>query len=139
MDGGRATARQERAVSPGLSYSYLQVGVYFADLATPHARSSSMPPRRVARLTLAALLGFSASCSVFRRGGAAHAAPAAAAAVRVVGPTDGEITAILLAANNTDISYAKLAPSRAQSQAVKDFAALMIKDHTGVNTLVNDL
>jgi putative membrane protein len=98
-----------------------------------------MPPLPVARLTVAALLVFSASCSLFRRGSSAPAAPAAPAAVRIVGPTDGEITAILLAANNTDISYAKLAPSRAQSQAVKDFAALMIKDHTGVNTLVNDL
>ena len=55
------------------------------------------------------------------------------------GPTDANIAAILLAANNTDISYARLAPSRAQSQAVKDFAQRMLTDHTGVLQLVNDL
>jgi putative membrane protein len=95
-----------------------------------------MPPLHVARLTVAALLAFSASCSLFRRD---KPAPAAPATVRVVGPTDGEIMAILLAANNTDISYAKLAPTRAQSQAVKDFALRMFNDHSGVNTVVNDL
>jgi putative membrane protein len=95
-----------------------------------------MPPLHVARLTVAALLVSSVSCSMFRRGSSVPVAPAA---VRVAGPSDAEITAIVLAANNTDISYAKLAPTRAQSQAVKDFAAQMLRDHTGVNTLVNDL
>jgi putative membrane protein len=95
-----------------------------------------MRPLAITRLTFAALLVVSASCSWFRRGGSAPAAPTV---VAVAGPTDGEIAAILLAANNTDISYAKLAPARAQSQAIKDFAARMLTDHTGVNTLVNDL
>jgi putative membrane protein len=49
------------------------------------------------------------------------------------GPTDANLAAILLAANNTDISYAQLAPELAQSAAVKEFAARMIADHTGVN------
>jgi putative membrane protein len=53
--------------------------------------------------------------------------------------TDANIAAILLAANNTDISYARLAPSRAQSQAVKDFAERMLTDHTNVNQAVTDL
>jgi putative membrane protein len=95
-----------------------------------------MPPLNVVRLVVAALLIVSASCSLFRRG---NSTPAAPAAVRVVSPSDAEITGIILAANNTDISYAKLAPTRAQSQAVKDFAALMLTDHNGVNTRVNDL
>lgn len=59
-------------------------------------------------------------------------------AVRSV-PSDGNITAILLAANNTDISYARLARSRAQSPAVKDFAQRMITDHAAVNELLNGL
>jgi putative membrane protein len=54
-------------------------------------------------------------------------------------PTDANIAAVLLAANNTDISYARLAPSHASSQAVKDFAAAMVVDHTTVNSTVMDL
>jgi putative membrane protein len=55
------------------------------------------------------------------------------------GPSDANIAAIVLAANNTDISYAKLAPARAQSPAIKDFAARMLADHTLVNQRMNDL
>ena len=93
-----------------------------------------MPPLHVARVVVAAVLVLSTSCSFFRRGSSAPAAAAAQAA----GPTDAEITAILLAANNTDISYAKLAPTRAESQAIKDFAARMLSDHTRVNSVVEE-
>jgi putative membrane protein len=55
------------------------------------------------------------------------------------GPSDENIAAIVLAANNTDISYAKLVPARAQSQAIKDFAARMLTDHNGVNRIITDL
>jgi putative membrane protein len=55
------------------------------------------------------------------------------------GPTDGNITALLLAADNTDISYARLVPARAASPAVKDFANRMIVDHTAVNTALTEL
>jgi putative membrane protein len=51
-------------------------------------------------------------------------------------PNDANIAAIILAANNTDISYARLAPNRAESQAVKDFAARMMTDHAAVNETV---
>ena len=70
---------------------------------------------------------------------AAAAAPAPKPVRPVAGPLDPNIAAIVLAANNTDISYARLAPSRAQSPAVKEFAAQMLTDHTGVNRLVSDL
>jgi predicted outer membrane protein len=55
------------------------------------------------------------------------------------GPTDANIGAILLAANNTDISYAQLAPTRAQRADVEQFASRMLADHTGVNGLANTL
>lgn len=55
------------------------------------------------------------------------------------GPSDANIVAIVLAANNTDISYAKLAPARAQSPAIKDFAARMLADHTAVNAAMTEL
>jgi putative membrane protein len=53
--------------------------------------------------------------------------------------TDANIAAIVLAENYTDISYAGLAPARAERQDVREFAQRMYTDHTGVNQLVNDL
>jgi putative membrane protein len=53
--------------------------------------------------------------------------------------SDANIAAMVLAANNTDISYARLVPSRAERADVKEFAQRMLTDHTGVNGLVNDL
>ena len=61
--------------------------------------------------------------------------------------SDPNIAAMVLALNNTDISYARLAlarstdqsPSRAQRNDVKQFAQRMLTDHTGVNGLVTQL
>jgi putative membrane protein len=49
------------------------------------------------------------------------------------GPTDANLAAIFLAANNTDISYAQLAPTRAASPAVTQFASRMLADHNALN------
>jgi len=59
----------------------------------------------------------------------------------VSGPrvSDGNIVAIVLAANNTDLSYARLAPARARSADVKAFAQRMTTDHTILNAKVNDI
>jgi putative membrane protein len=53
--------------------------------------------------------------------------------------SDAYIIAIILAANNTDLSYARLVPSRAQSAEVKAFAQRMTTDHTTLNMRVNDI
>lgn len=53
--------------------------------------------------------------------------------------SDANIAAMVLASNNTDISYARLVPSRAQRDDVKKFAERMLTDHTGVNSLVTNL
>jgi putative membrane protein len=53
--------------------------------------------------------------------------------------SDGNIAAMLMASNNTDISYARLVPSRAARDDVKRFAQRMLTDHVGVNTMVNEL
>lgn len=53
--------------------------------------------------------------------------------------SDANIAAMVLASNNTDISYARLVPSRAQRDDVKKFAERMLTDHTGVNSLVTQL
>lgn len=52
---------------------------------------------------------------------------------------DDNIAAMLLALNNTDISYARLVPSRADREDVREFARRMVTDHMGVTGLVNEL
>ena len=51
---------------------------------------------------------------------------------------DANIAAMLLASNNTDISYARLVPSRAQRDDVRQFAQRMLTDHLGVNALLTE-
>ncbi|HMC56765.1 MAG TPA: DUF4142 domain-containing protein, partial [Gemmatimonadaceae bacterium] len=52
---------------------------------------------------------------------------------------DATISAMVLASNYTDISYAQLVPARALRQDVREFARRMLTDHNTVNQLVNDL
>ncbi len=59
----------------------------------------------------------------------------------VSGPrvSDGNIVAIVLAANNTDLSYARLALGRARNAEVMAFAQRMTTDHTILNAKMNDI
>lgn len=57
---------------------------------------------------------------------------------RVGSLDDDNIAAMLLASNNTDISYARLVPARAQRDDVKQFAQRMLTDHLGVNALLTE-
>lgn len=63
----------------------------------------------------------------------------AAAAEPSGGPTDPQIAAIVVTANQVDIDAGTLANSRAQSSKVKAFAQLMVTDHTGVNKAATEL
>jgi len=54
-------------------------------------------------------------------------------------PTDPQIVAIVVTANQVDIDAGKLAESKAAAKEVKDFAKLMVTDHTGVNNTAKDL
>jgi putative membrane protein len=56
-------------------------------------------------------------------------------------PTDGNVAAMFLAANNTDISYAQvaMAPGRTTTAAVLAFANRMLADHSGLNKAATDL
>ena len=65
--------------------------------------------------------------------------PKQKAPVVKAGPTDSQIAGILLAVNNTDVSYANLAPARSKNAAVKEFASQMVASHKSVNKLVSDL
>jgi putative membrane protein len=55
------------------------------------------------------------------------------------GPTDPQIAAIVVTANQVDIDAGRLAESRTKSKDVKAFAQLMIADHSGVNKAAVDL
>jgi putative membrane protein len=67
---------------------------------------------------------------------AALALPAAAGAQAV---TDAQIASIVVTANQVDIDAGKLASERAARAEVKQFGALMVTDHTGVNKAAVDL
>jgi putative membrane protein len=54
-------------------------------------------------------------------------------------PTDPQIAAIVVTANQVDIDAGKLAQSKSTSKEVKEFAQRMITDHTGVNKSATEL
>jgi putative membrane protein len=62
-----------------------------------------------------------------------------AAAAQAAAPTDPQIAAVVLTANQVDIDAATLAKSRSQSQEVKSFAQLMVTDHSSVNKSATEL
>jgi putative membrane protein len=55
------------------------------------------------------------------------------------GPTDPQIAAIVVRANQVDIDAGKLATMKAHAKQVKAFAQQMITDHTGVNKQATEL
>ena len=52
---------------------------------------------------------------------------------------DAQIASIVVTANQVDIDAGTLASSKARSPEVKQFAQLMVTDHTGVNKAAADL
>lgn len=55
------------------------------------------------------------------------------------GPTDPQIAAIVVTANQVDIDAGNLAKSKSDTKDVKEFAQRMITDHSGVNKSATDL
>lgn len=55
------------------------------------------------------------------------------------GPTDPQIAAVVVTANQVDIDAGKLAQSTSQSKDVQAFAQRMVTDHTGVNKSATEL
>ncbi|AOB31380.1 hypothetical protein AKI39_12820 [Bordetella sp. H567] len=64
---------------------------------------------------------------------------AGAALAQSAAPTDPQIAAIVVAANQVDIDAGKLAQSKTKSKAVKDFAQQMVTDHGAVNKAAGEL
>lgn len=54
-------------------------------------------------------------------------------------PTDPQIAAIVVTANQVDIDAGKLALQKSGDKDVKAFAQTMVRDHTGVNQAAGDL
>lgn len=54
-------------------------------------------------------------------------------------PTDPQIAAIVVTANQVDIDAGKLAEATTHNPQVREFAKLMVKDHTGVNKSATEL
>jgi len=55
------------------------------------------------------------------------------------GPTDPQIAAIVVTANQVDIDAGRLGEAKAHAKDVKAFAEQMVKDHTAVNKSAVDL
>jgi putative membrane protein len=55
------------------------------------------------------------------------------------GPTDPQIAAIVVTANQVDIDAGKLAASKTRTKDVKAFADRMVADHSGVNKAASEL
>ena len=64
---------------------------------------------------------------------------AASLPVLAAGPTDPQIAAIVVTANQVDIDAGKLAEGKTSNKEVKAFAKLMVDDHTGVNRSATEL
>jgi putative membrane protein len=54
-------------------------------------------------------------------------------------PNDAQIAAIVVTANQVDIDAGKLALTKSAAKDVKDFAQLMVTDHSGVNKAATEL
>ncbi|HJS90906.1 MAG TPA: DUF4142 domain-containing protein [Steroidobacteraceae bacterium] len=71
--------------------------------------------------------------------GAVLGASSALASAQGGAPTDAQIAAIVVTANQVDIDAGKLAERKAHAADVKAFAKRMVTDHTGVNQAAIDL
>ncbi|MFM0049583.1 DUF4142 domain-containing protein [Caballeronia grimmiae] len=70
---------------------------------------------------------------------AALALTSIASRAQGAGPTDPQIAAIVVTANQVDIDAGKLAGDKTKSKDVKAFAQQMVTDHSGVNKAATDL
>jgi Predicted outer membrane protein len=70
---------------------------------------------------------------------AASLQPIAQAQGEGAAPSDPQIVGIVVAANNIDIDYGKLALKKSKNKDVKAFAQQMVTDHSALQKAVSDL
>jgi putative membrane protein len=80
------------------------------------------------KLFIATLVGFISAATLAQ----AQTSPASA-------PTDPQIAMIVVTADNVDIAAGKLAAKKSSNSKVKEFAEMMVRDHTSVNKQATDL
>lgn len=98
-----------------------------------HVPVITCPLRPFARRLTAACLTL-ISLAACHRGAGEVPAPAGVPVV-----SDGNAIAIILAANNTDLAYARMVPSRSTNEDVATFAQRMLTDHTILNGRANEI
>jgi putative membrane protein len=67
------------------------------------------------------------------------AAGAMSAQAQADGPTDPQIAAIVVTANQVDIDAGRFAKAQSRSKEIREFAQLMVTDHGGVNKAATEL
>lgn len=72
-------------------------------------------------------------------GSAGSAMAATGSAAVPAGPTDAQIAAIVVAANQVDIDAGEMAAKKTKNADVKKFAELMVTDHSAINKAAGDL
>lgn len=77
--------------------------------------------------------------SIFAAAAASVALAFAVPQAQAAGPSDPQIAAIVVTANQVDIDAGKLAKAKGHSAQVKAFAERMITDHTAVNKAATEL
>ena len=80
-----------------------------------------------------------AAGSAVDTGSAGSAVAATGSAAAPAGPTDAQIAAIVVAANQVDIDAGEMAAKKTKNADVKKFAELMVTDHTAINKAAGDL
>jgi putative membrane protein len=85
------------------------------------------------RRARASISGTTAMFNPIRLAAITLAAASVGVAFAQPGPTDPQIAAIVVTANQVDIDAGKLAQRKSHSRAVRKFAAQMVTDHGGVN------
>jgi putative membrane protein len=91
------------------------------------------------RSVLVISLLFLAACASETKSTEKASAPAPEKPVVASGPTDPQIAAIVVTANQVDIDAGKLAQSKSKNKEIKKFGKMMVTDHTGVNKSASDL
>lgn len=85
----------------------------------------------------ALLLAASLLLAACARGGAGAAKPNTSVAPAAM--SDANVAAVVLAANDADVSYARIALAVSEHPGVRAFAQTMIDDHTSVNRAATEL
>ena len=132
MAQGASAAGHDMAQGAGAAgHEMADAGMQAANTAGAAAKDAASGASTAASNAASGVKEGASSAADSVKAGASGAAGAAKDAA--AGPTDPQIAAIVVAANKVDIEAAEFAKKHTRNAKVKEFANLMIKDHTAVN------